>query len=231
MRRLVLSALAFAAACSASIGDLGDAGAGGGSAAAGGGGGSQGIGGGSGGAAGGFIIMVGGGGGGGTAQMGGGGNTGPFDAGPTGSATLNGSLGFTVRDARAVLGLRFDGGVALTSVKVAMGDQLVGNPCSGTGVQGIVQGLLVAVATGDAGNVVPAFYPITGRLSRGSDVIRSDYYLDGGVAVLSGTPQVADGGGVTITSFGSGHVVGSFDVGFDGTPLSGSFDAPFLVCP
>jgi hypothetical protein len=230
MRRLVLTALAFVAACSASIGDTGDAGSGGGSAA-GGGGGSPAGGGGSGGSAGGFVIMVGGGGGGGTAQLGGGGNTGPFDAGPTGTATLNGSLGFTVREARAVLGLRFDGGVALTSVKVAMGDQLVGNPCSGTGVQGVVQGLLVAVATGDAGNLVPAVYPITGRLSRGGDVIRSDYYLDAGTAVISGTPQIADAGMVTITTFGSGHVVGSFDVAFDGTPLSGSFDAPFLVCP
>jgi hypothetical protein len=224
LRRALLTALAVIA-CSGTL-DGNDAGSGGGAAS--GGGGSQGDGGGSGGAAGGFVIMVGGGGG----TGGGGGSTGPFDAGPTGTATLNGSLGFVVKDARAILSRRFDGGIILSSVKVAMADQLVGNPCTGVGVQGIVKGLLVSAATGDAGDLTPVAYPITGSLRLGGAVIRADYYLDAGTAVASGNPSSADAGTVTVSTFGSGHVTGSFDVAFPGgTPLSGTFDAPFLVCP
>jgi hypothetical protein len=136
-----------------------------------------------------------------------------------------------VHDARAILSRRFDGGISLTAVKVAMADQLVGNPCTGVGVQGVVKGLLVSAATGDGGDLTPTVYPITGLLRLGGAVIRADYYLDAGIAVSSGSPVSADAGTITLSTFGSGHATGSFDVTFDGTPLSGTFDAPFLVCP
>jgi hypothetical protein len=171
--------------------------------------------------------------GGGSATGGGATGGGSVDAGPTGTATLSGPLAFTVKDARAVLGVNpDDGGTNFGVVQVAMASVTLLDFCNGTAPDGTFESAFVGVNSGGA-TITPGVVPVGGP--QGLVALGTFEVIDGGNPMPLPPFYQADAGTITVTTADMTHIVGTFDVSLglpDGghSALMGSFDAPYIVC-